>query len=267
MATDVVPALNEEIGRTFTNRMTTDHRVMSVGKRIRDGTATLVDAHRYALYTGQNLSKSLQACITADTLPDGKLYYNIAKRTVTPSLRNAHGIVNQTAKQIQEIVDTKDGLGIKAIGADFPEERVQGLIDKMTSYDNFEQASVWLKEAIVNNCEAFFDDYVRANVDTRAKMGMTETIVRTAEPKCCEWCQALEGTYEYGTEPPEVYQRHEFCRCDVTFRSGRKNQNVWTKTVWESDKAQIDKRKGTNPIMDPSERKKLINNYIAKERG
>lgn len=58
MATDVVPALNEEIGRTFTNRMTTDHRVMSVGKRIRDGTATLVDAHRYALYTGQNLSKS-----------------------------------------------------------------------------------------------------------------------------------------------------------------------------------------------------------------
>mgnify|MGYP006992180784 CR=1 FL=1 len=102
---DVVPALNEAITHSFETNMIADRRLNRITKRIRDGTANLVDAHRYSQYTGENLSKALLKNLTADTLPDSTLYYNIANRTVTPALQNCHKIVNDVAKQCQGIVD------------------------------------------------------------------------------------------------------------------------------------------------------------------
>lgn len=245
---DIVPALNELIESTFQTKMVTDRRIARISKRIRDGTATLVDAHRYAQYTGEALSKALVQNITADSLPDGKLYYNIAKRTVTPALKECHVIVNDVSAQIQEIVDKKAGIGLKALKADFPDKRINGLVDKLTSYDEFEKASVWLKEPIVNNVESFFDDYVKTNVDFRYKSGLKETIERIAEPNCCEWCAERAGTYEYGysdTMPDGIFQRHEFCRCDVTYKSEKKFQNVWTKESWKPTEEELAARKET----------------------
>lgn len=258
---DVVPALNEAISHSFETNMIADRRLNRISKRIRDGTANLVDAHRYSQYTGENLSKALLKNLTADTLPDSTLYYNIANRTVTPALQNCHKIVNDVSKQCQGIVDEAAELGIDSIGTAFPEERVHGLIDKMCSYgDDLDKSLAWLKEPIVNNVEAFYDDFIRDNAEFRDKIGLDVKIVRVAEANCCEWCAGLEGEYHYGEEPPEVYQRHEFCRCDVTHtdRKGTKT-NVWTKKSWESSKEELDQRKKTQFVqMTPEERRKLI---------
>lgn len=162
MATDIVPELNEAIQSTFQTRMVSDKRIMRISRRIRDGTATLVDAHRYSQYTGENLSKALLQNLRADTLPGGTLYYNIANRTVTPALRNNYNLVNEISKQVQAIADKVTEIGITAVAADFPEERIKGLIDKMTSYDNLEESLAWLKEPIVNNTEAFLMIMFRA---------------------------------------------------------------------------------------------------------
>jgi hypothetical protein len=169
---DVVPALSKAIDSTFRTKMVGDKRIMRISRRIRDGTATLVDAHRYAQYTGENMSKALLVNLAEDNLPDGTLYFNIATRTVTPSLLTCHGLVNQISQQIQAIIDEQEAIGLKAIEADFPEERIKGLIDKMTSYDgDYEKSSAWLKEPIVNNVEAFFDDYIKANASFRQNTG------------------------------------------------------------------------------------------------
>lgn len=243
---DIVPSLNEAIDSTFQTKMVGDRRILRISRRIRDGTATLVDAHRYSQYTGENMSKALMLNLAEDNLPDGILYFNIASRTVTPSLMTCHKIVNDIAKQIQAIADEKESIGLQAIGAEFPEERIKGLIDKMTSYDgDYEKSSVWLKEPIVNNVEAFFDDYVKANADFRRSTGLKTVITRVAEPNCCDWCANLEGEYEYGKEPKEVYQRHEFCRCDVTYRSEKTNQNVWTKDTWKPTEEELQQRRET----------------------
>lgn len=244
---DIVPDLQKAIDSTFQTKMVGDKRIMRVSRRIRDGTATLVDAHRYSQYTGENMSKALMLNLAQDNLPDGILYYNIATRTVTPSLMTCHKIVNDIAKQIQAIADEKESIGLQAVGADFPEERIKGLIDKMTSYDgDYEKSSVWLKEPIVNNVEAFFDDYVKANAGFRRSTGLKAVIIRTAEANCCEWCANLEGEYEYGyadTMPEDVFKRHEFCRCDVTYRSEKTVQNVWTKETWKPTEEELQQRR------------------------
>ena len=244
MATDVVPVLNERIQTSFKSNVMKDRQIAQVSKRIRDGTATFVDAHKYAERLGENLSKALVTNLTEQTLPDGKLYYNIAKRTVTPALEETYNLTNDVSEDIQALLDKKSKIGLKSVRADFPDERIQGLIDKMTAEDiTLEDALKWLGEPIINNAEAFVDDFIDSNARVRTEAGLKATITRIAEPGCCKWCDALAGTYEYGSAPDDIYRRHEFCRCTVTYQSGKKSQNVWSKREWESSDVEIDRRK------------------------
>lgn len=244
MATDVVPALREEIKRSFENGIIRDRRAARVSKRIRDGTATFVDAHEYAESLGENLSKALVRTLTPEKLPNGTLYYNIAQRTVIPALKDNYKMVNEVARDIQEIADKGAGIGLKTVTADFPERRINGLIDKMTEDGiTIDDALKWLGEPIINNSESFADDFVRANAKFRNDVGLKSTITRVVAPGCCPWCEEKAGTYDYDKAPDDIYQRHEYCRCTVTYQSGKRSQDVWSKRTWESSKEEIDRRK------------------------
>lgn len=244
MAADVVPVLNEKIQTSFQSNMMRDRRIAQISKRIRDGTATFVDGHDYAERLGESLSKALISNLNEENLPDGRLYYNIAKRTVTPALQNNYELTNEAAEQIQSIIDSGLGIGLKSIKADFPESRIKGLIDKMTTEGiSLEDALIWLGEPIINNSEAFFDDFIDSNAKLRTEAGLKATITRIAEANCCPWCDSLAGTYEYGSAPDDIYRRHQYCRCTVTYQTGKKSQNVWSKSQWESSPEEIDRRK------------------------
>ena len=257
MAADVVPALREEISRSFQNGVMRDGRALQVSKRIRDGTATFKDAHTYAESLGENLSRALVRTLREDNLPNGRLYYNIAQRTVIPALKDNYNMVNEVAKDIQELSDKAAGVGLKSVAAEFPETRINGLIDKMTEDGiTFENVIKWLQEPIVNNSEAFADDFVRANAKFRSDVGLKATITRIVAPGCCPWCEEKAGTYDYDKAPDDIYQRHEYCRCTVTYQSGRRSQDVWSKRTWESSKEELDRRKsiGQQAVKSSQER-------------
>ena len=261
MAQDVVPILNEKIQSSFKANCLKDRRLTQISKRIRDGTANFKDAHDYAEHLGENLSSALVRNLTADTLPNGKLYYNIAQRTVVPSLEENYNLVNDISKDIQAIMDKKAKIGLSSVKADFPLERVNGLIDKMTSDDIIlEQAIKWLQEPIVNNSEAFFDDYVKANAEFRTNVGLKATITRSVAAGCCKWCEELAGVYDYDDAPDEIYARHEFCRCTVTYQSKKTSQNVWSKKTWESSPEELEQRQqiGKTTQMTAQERMSQI---------
>lgn len=258
---DVVPELNEAIQRDFQRYVEKDRRIATISKRIRDGTAKLVEGHDYAERLGENLSASLVKNLTAEKLPNGRLYYNIAKRIVVPNLRENYNLTNDVVAEIQKIVDESLDIGLNATRADFPEERIQGLIDKMTVEDiPFERAVIWLKEPIINNSEAFFDDYIKANAKFRNDAGLKTTLTRTVVGGCCDWCRNLAGVYDYGDAPADIYRRHEFCRCTVTYQSKKTSQNVWTKKTWETTSEELDRRKdtGLTPKMTKAEQKSRI---------
>ena len=258
MAVDIVPVLNEKIQTSFKGNVMKDRRVSRVSKRIRDGTATLADAHEYAASLGEDLSKALVDNLTESALPNGTLYYNIAERTVIPALQNNYDLVNEAAEQIQTIVDKKNKIGLKGVKAEFPRERIQGLIDKMTSDDiTPEEVAAWLREPIVNNSEAFMDDFVEANAKFRTESGLKAKLIRKAEAKCCDWCAALEGEYDYGSAPDDIYRRHEFCRCTVTYQTEKISQGAWSKRTWKTSPEDLEVRKAAGsekPEMTRAER-------------
>jgi hypothetical protein len=242
---DVVPDLLKSIEKAFQIHTENDRTLARVTKRIRDGTATQEDGHEYAVRIGKDSSKALRDVLTEKNLPDGRLYYNIATRTVIPTLENNQNLVNDAASKIQKSQDKKKKITLNAVRPKFPKQRVNDLIDKMTEDDiTLDEALVWIGEPIINNSEAFFDDYVTENARTRAELGLHTTITRLVAPGCCPWCGDLAGTYEYGTEPKDVYRRHEYCRCEVIYHTERGTaQNVWTRQTWQATPEELEARK------------------------
>lgn len=253
---DIVPKLQEEIESSFRKNCLKDRELSQILKKIENKTATFEEAHRYAQSLGENLSAAFLSVLREEKLPDGKLYYNIATRTVLPMLSNVQGDINEIMSEIQKILDEETGIGLNAIRPDFPEGRVKGLIDKVTANGLPEDVTRWLGEPIVNNSEAFVDDFIRENAKFRADAGLKATITRKTAFKCCDYCAALAGSYIYGTEPKEIYSRHEFCRCIVTYKTEKgKSQDVWSKQKWKSQPEEIEKRKTlSQETISPRER-------------
>lgn len=244
---DVAPQLLEKIRASFAAGMQGSRVVAGIRRRVQEKTATLQDANRYAQEVGEILSEALQENLTEDSLPDGKLYWNIATRTIQPGLEENHRLINAEASEIQTLIDEAQGIGLNPVPGTVPAGRIKGLLEKATRAEDY---AIWLREPIVNVSSAFADDFMRENAAARVRAGLKETIIRTLgnhETRTvrrgnaavryqvpCEWCRRLAGTYEYPMETDEeVFQRHEFCRCTVVHRTERKSTNVWTKEPQE----------------------------------
>lgn len=238
--TDIVPELMDKIKTGFGDRVRQDRTVKRITNRIRDGTAKLADGHEYAQRLGEILSEVLKKELAADILPNEKLYYNIADRTVRPMLEQNHGMTDAAASEIQKIIDRLNGIGLNPVSARLPADRINGLIDKLA-----EEGREWLGEPIVNCTESFFDDFIKVNAGFRGGIGMNPIIERTASPGCCEWCAGLAGTYDYFDleEGSDVYKRHEHCRCVVTYKNGSGRQDIWSKKVWQPPESELERRK------------------------
>lgn len=247
---DIAPKLLESIKKDFEKEVENNSVIRKIQNKIRDGTAELEEMHDYAEHLGHSLSLAFKANITIDSLPDGRMYWNIANRTIRPMLENNYYLTNEAASEVLKIADAKDGIGLNPVKGNLPNDRIKGLMDKMCEEDlEYEQMIKWVDEPVVNCSESFFDDFIVANADFRQKAGMSPVIVRKAEPSRivrskkgryripCKWCRNLEGTYNYSDleTGSDVYRRHEFCRCVVTFRNGKKAQDVWSKIEWTSD--------------------------------
>lgn len=97
--------------------------------------------------------------------------------------------------------------------------------------------------ALENASSSTLTEYIQENVEYRASAGLKETIIREELSNCCKWCHDLAGEYEYGTEPNDIYRRHDNCKCIVLFKSAKgKYQDVWSKKQYDTRKYAIKER-------------------------
>lgn len=255
---DIVPELLADVQKTFARTVADDPKISRINHRIRDGTATLVDAHAYGERLGEILSKAYTDNLTPDRLPD-RIYYNIANRIISPTMATNHSMVNSAAVEIQGGLDEAAGVGLQAIAPELPTGRIDGLIDKVAESETVEDAMRWLKEPIVNTTESFVDDFVRENASFRASAGMETKLRRILANGCCDWCAALGGVYDYYDRPDDIFRRHEYCRCVVTFESGKVRQDVWSKRKWTADGSALERRReAAIDIMSAQERQNVM---------
>lgn len=149
-------------------------------------------------------------------------------------LKDRYKDINDLLDKVQRTVDKAQGINIRPQHAPFNQERAdqigRSLTDKTVSEETIQRRA---GSAPATMTRAMQDDYVEENAKFRSDAGLKTYLVRVTDGDCCEWCNKVAGRYEYGTEPHDIYRRHDNCGCSVTYENGRQRQNVWTKKTWE----------------------------------
>lgn len=133
MAADIVPELYEKIHSDFERKVNGNKKIQDFRGKLKKRTATPKEVSLYAGELGECAAYALTTNLTEEILPNGKLYWNIADRTIKPLLKEVHGMVMDAAVEVQLIEDEKTGINLKPIRSTFPEYRVNDLMEKLIS--------------------------------------------------------------------------------------------------------------------------------------
>lgn len=228
-------ALNENelfelLKSAFEKRETSNPRIKIFLNKLSNGTATFKDTAEYSEITSNLLGEILSKAVGDVTEPYVK--ENLCKRL----LQERYKRINEILSKCQKSLDEKAGLKLNPQKAAYPFERVDQLAHSLEDPTVDSEVIKRRAGSAANVARSFHDDYIRENAQFRNDAGLTSYIVRTTDGNCCKWCSALAGRYVYGTEPHDVYRRHDNCGCTVIYENGRKRQDVWSKRTWEVKK-------------------------------
>ena len=262
MENDVLPDILKEVQERFERDFGKSEIVRNAFAMLEAKKATYKTANEFAIEIGEILSKALRASLSADKLPDGKMYYNIAQRLLTDVLGRNHEIVSGYASDVQKNLNQEAKIGMEIQVPELNRDRIAGIVNRFSYEENFEDVSWLLGEPIVNFTQSIIDDSIRVNAELHHKAGLQPEIVRKSYFHCCEWCQEVQGSYKYPRVPKDVYRRHQHCRCTVDYdpKSG-KIQNVWTKKISNKSSDELENRKRINIDVRDNNRKADIQEY------
>lgn len=243
---DIVPELLDKIDKTFKLKAKESKIIKDKLKSLKNKKADYKDANEFALEVGKILADTFQDKIKTGDLPDGKMYYNIAKRLIEPNMVRNYDLVSEYSKEVQSQLNKQAKISIKAQKADLNQDRIDKLVDKITKYDSFDDGKWLLNEPIINFSQAVVDETIRKNADLHYQAGLSPKIERYTNGKCCDWCDKLAGIYNYEdvkNTGNEVFRRHRHCDCLVIYdpKNGSKRRNVHTHKPVD-DSAEKEKR-------------------------
>lgn len=283
--------LLRSVGRDFSGKMKKDRKLKRLAKRIRDGTTYYEGANEYSVRTGELLSEALLD--NTETL--AFMSPELASEVLYPMLTSDHEILSEIVSQVQTNMNEANDLGLSALLPDLDTGRIDGLIQKISSYATFDEARYLLAEPIINFSQAVIDQGMRKNAEASARLGLQSVIRRKTAPSevtrgikhvrskkgkvydypysrygnmyrfPCEYCSRLEGVYDYNSleyGDNTIFRRHEHCRCSLVFENGKSRQNVWWKQEWtEGD------RKGQKRAYQEAEQSRLARDAIREEEA
>ena len=232
---DIAPQLLETLRSQFSSKVAANPKIRALEKKIAAGSATYEDAEDYSYLIGQTLADVFMDNLSSASLPDGRMYFNIAERVLRPLLEDDYDIVLKAATAVQTTLNQQANIGIKAQTVPINEDRIYGIVNKVAEAESFDAVKWVLEAPVVNFSMNVVDEVLRANVDFQGRAGLNPKVIRRAERNCCKWCSNLAGVYDYPVGR-EVYQRHEWCRCTTDYDPGDgRRQNVYTKQ-WTTSK-------------------------------
>lgn len=242
MAEDIAPALLEKIKQEFEEGIGQNEAMKALKKKLTDGGWGFLEAEHYALEVGKELSSAFLNNLSSDGLPNGRLYYNIANRVIPPMMLREYELSTDAALEAAREINERAGIRIAPQKPLVDENRISGIVEKVSDAEYFDDAKWMLGDPVQNFSVHCVDKTVEHNALFQHRAGLRPRIKRDSGGKCCDWCAALDGMYEYPGVPRDVFMRHENCNCTVEYLPGDgRAQNVYSKEY--RDVEAIDERK------------------------
>ena len=249
---DVAPKLADELLSAYKKAIS---KVLNkYEKYIKQGSVSYETAHNFSLEAYDIAFNAVKKTLTPDALPDERLYFNIAERTLKPLIEQGCNDIADYCKQIQKNMNDSLGAHIKAADVPLEADRIDDIVSHAANIEKFDDVIDKIGYSMENLYQHVVDESIRRNADMHYKLGFKPKIIRIAESKCCEWCSNLEGTYNYAdvsNQGNDVFRRHRNCRCKVLYeeKKGDKYErtDVWSKkTLSEEQVEKLTKEKNVN---------------------
>lgn len=262
MTDDVLPKLLKSVKNAFEKHFGKSDAVAKALAELKTKKATYKTVNEFAIEVGRILSLALTSSISSDKLPDGKMYYNIAKRLLDETLGRNYELISGYAGDVQQVLNEQSKINLKAQYPPMNQDKIDGFVNRLDREPVFDDVKWLFGEPIVNFSQSIVDDCIRANADFHAKTGLTPTIERISTGNCCDWCNRLAGRYIYHEEPPDFYRRHQHCQCIIDYHpKNGKRQNSWSKKWSKETDDVLERRKQMNIDIKDNNRKSDIKEY------
>jgi len=178
-------------------------------EKLDSGTGTYADVKEIAEMMGDEVAKYFTESF------DQEVYDTL--------MREAHAVITMASETAQTNLNNAAQIGLKPLTRKYPKAAAAAIGEKLGVLDPEVLKKVG-KDAISTLLMQMVDENVKYNADFQADAGLQPLIVRiwsgsypSHDTKHTDWCEGLAGVYEYGTEPKNVYARHEGCRCTVEY--------------------------------------------------
>lgn len=166
--------------------------------------------------TGTLLRQAFEEVISELNFPVGDVSQILGM--IAPALETNHTIVTEAAASAQKVINASQGTNLKAVIPKFDKKTAMNVAAKMAKAETYEDAKWMLDGPIESMAMEPADLAVRTNAEKQRRLGFKKIVIRTCEPGACEWCQMLEGTYDYDEVRDKgnpVWQRHARCLCEI----------------------------------------------------
>lgn len=211
-----------EVRDAFNKLFEQNKEIEGVYKKVRNGTATYTEAHKFADEVGKILAKVFDDKIDAERLDDTALY--IVENMLTQNVRLTSAVCEGVQDNLNAVAEI--GLNPKAPNANALNDRVRRTVEGVSNVPDGGDVKAMLSDNTRTLTLAVVDSWVRSNADFQKKAGLSPVIVRkwdgtrgTHDTKHTDKCADWAGTYEYDswTTPKEVFIRHRNCGCIVAY--------------------------------------------------
>ena len=186
--------------------------------RLHEKGAGYKEAHDYAIRVGVitgNVLKKYQ--------PESLSEWNL-EDLIPGTLGLNHNMVASACLEAQKNLNKKTHVGIRPQEPDFDGNRAYGLVEAVKNRGEIGAA---FYDQLTNFSQNVVDQAIHDNAEIQSDAGIRAKIVRTAEAKCCSWCDDLAGVYDYDevrdTGNP-VWARHDNCRCLIEYVAERRER-------------------------------------------
>ena len=201
----------QDLRKKLDERIRSDKQLQKIAEKVANKTADFNDTAKYSEIASNHLANVLQENI-------GEINSPLAKEYVCKELlKDQHSAINELFGSVQVSIDEQNGIHIKTQKPAFPQERVDkvahALEDPTVSPKTTKRRA---GAPVANVSKSFHDDCVKKNATFRNDAGLTCYIIREGS-NCCEWCSSVAGKYRFGTQPDDIFRRHDNCDCTIIY--------------------------------------------------
>lgn len=206
-----------DIREEFIKALDEDGVIAWMREALRHNVASYRDASEAAARVGDILGQVLMRHAPVIDITDWDV-----ERLIPSALGFNHEVVSEWCEMVQEELNRKAGIGIRAVRPKFDGDRAYGMVKELRSNPEFFNIEKTFYDQLTNFTMSVVDHSIHDNADLQSKAGIESYVVRVAEGGACPWCRALVGRYVYSEVKEtgnDVWRRHDNCRCTIDWYS------------------------------------------------